>query len=237
MKRPLLSCFHASDRYVQSTCWTKTVLWNNVLQELSHFRALTVFCYSQWWSSWSTEVFSTDASLYGYWLAASDWSREEVAEAGRRNERSRYRLGAENAREHALAQIGFVVDHDIGKVREAGSEDKASIPLMAAERWEEDPGFEEIPPSLLVGSRWRTLSCGRWLCEDDIPHLQSRGINRAVSRAANCRPCCDCRVFNFERQSQCSSCLRSQSGTRVSFDHSNPSHVCLISGQKHQVLF
>ena len=65
---------------------------------------------------------------------------------------------------------------------------------MGAERWEEDPGFKEIPPSLLVGSRWRTLSCGRWLFEDDILHLESRGINWAVSRAANCRPCCGCRV-------------------------------------------
>ena len=171
------------------------MLWNSIVQELTHFRDLTVFCYSHWWPPWSTEVYSTDASLYGYGLAASDWSREEVAEAGRRNERSRYRLGAESAREHALAQIGFVVDHDIGKVREAGSEDKASIPLMGAERWEEDPGFEEIPPSLLVGSRWRTLSCGRWFFEDDILHLESRGIDQAVSRAANCRPSCDCRVL------------------------------------------
>ena len=44
VKRPLLSCFHASYRYVQSTYWTKTVLWNSVVQELTHFRA-----HSQWW--------------------------------------------------------------------------------------------------------------------------------------------------------------------------------------------
>ena len=194
-KRPLLGCFHASDRYVQSTYCTKTVLWNSVVQEFTHFRALTIFCFSQWWPPWSTDVFSTDSSLHGYGLAASDWSRDEVAEAGRRNERSTYRFGAESAREHALAQIGFVVDHDIGKVREAGFEDKAAIPLMGAERWEEDPGFEEIPPSLLVFSQRRTLSCGRWLFEDDILHLESRGTNWAVSRAANFRPCCDCRVF------------------------------------------
>ena len=34
---------------------------------------------------------------------------------------------------------------------------------------------------------------GRWLFEDDIHHLESRGVNRAVSRAAHCRPCCDWR--------------------------------------------
>ena len=142
VKRPLLSCSHASYRYVQSTYWTKTVLWNSVVQALTNFLLLTVV-----------------GAVVNRGVL-DRWSCEEVAEAGRRNERSRYRLGAESAREHALAQIGFVVDHDIGKVREAGSEDKASIPLMGAERWEEDPGFEEIPPSLLVGSRWRTLSCG-----------------------------------------------------------------------------
>ena len=47
VKRPLLSCFHASYRDVQSTYWTKIVLWNSVVQELTHFRALTIFCYSQ----------------------------------------------------------------------------------------------------------------------------------------------------------------------------------------------
>ena len=65
VKRPLLGCFHASYRYVQSTYRTKTVLWNSVVQELTHFRALTIFCYSQWWPPWSTVVFSTDASLLG----------------------------------------------------------------------------------------------------------------------------------------------------------------------------
>ena len=150
----------------------------------THFRALTIFCFSQWWPPWSTEVFSTDASLYGYGLAASDRSRDEVAEAGRRNERSRYRLGAESAREHALAQIGFVVDYDIGKVGEAGSEDKASIPLMGAERWEEDPGLEEIPPSLLVGSRRRALSCGRWLFEEGFKKEQhaTRQVQNVIAQ-------------------------------------------------------
>ena len=71
------------------------------------------------------------------------------------------------------------------------------IPLMGADRWEEDPAFEEIPLPLLEGSRWRTLSCGRWLFDVDILHLESRGVNRAVSRAANCRPCCDCRILFF----------------------------------------
>ena len=91
--------------------------------------------------------------------------------------------------------MGFVVDRASGKVREAALDDEDSIPLTGADRWEEDPAFEEIPLSPLDASRWRTLSCGRWLFEDDILHLESRGVNRAVSRAANCRPCCDCRFL------------------------------------------
>ena len=95
VKRPLLSCFHTSNKYVQSTYWSRTALWSTIADELTHFRALTIFCFSQWWPPWSTEMFSTDASLYGYGLAASDWTRDDVAEAGRRSERSRYRLSAE----------------------------------------------------------------------------------------------------------------------------------------------
>ena len=72
VKRPLVSCFHASYRYVQSTYWSRSELWSTVVDELTHFRALTIFCFSQWWPPWFTEVFSTDASLYGYGLAASD---------------------------------------------------------------------------------------------------------------------------------------------------------------------
>ena len=128
------------------------------------------------------------------------------------------------------------MDHDIGKVREAGSEDKTSVPLMGAERGEEDPGFEVIPPSLLVGSRWRTLSRGRWLFEDGILHLESRGINRAVSRAANCRPCCDCRVL----------ILNDNLSVVLAFARSRAREfrlitqirrMCASSRQKHQVLF
>ena len=108
----------------------ETVLWSTVVDELTHFSALTIFCFSQWWPPWCTEVFSTDVSLYGYGLAASDWTRGDVAEAGRRSERSRYGLGAGNAREHALGQMGFVVDRASGKVREAAPDDEVSIPLL-----------------------------------------------------------------------------------------------------------
>ena len=31
VKRPLLSCFHASCRYVQSTYWSKNALWSTVV--------------------------------------------------------------------------------------------------------------------------------------------------------------------------------------------------------------
>ena len=119
------------------------------MDELTHFRALTIFCFSQWWPPWSTEVFSTGASLYGYGLAASDWTRDDIVEDGRRSERSSYRLGAGNGREHALKRKGFVVDRVSGKVREAAPDDEVSIPLIGTNLWEEDPGFEEIPLPLL----------------------------------------------------------------------------------------
>ena len=47
-----------------------------------------------------------------------------------RSGRSRYRLGAGNARGHALGQMGFAVDRASRKVREAAPDDEVSIPLM-----------------------------------------------------------------------------------------------------------
>ena len=164
------------------------------MDDHTHFRALTIFLFLAMVAA-LIHMFSTDASLYGYGLAASDWTREDVAEAGRRSERSRYRLAAGVARGHTLGHMGFVVDRTSGKVREVALDDEVSILLREADRWEEDPAFEEILLSLHKGSRWRTLSCGRWLFEQDILTLESRGVSRAVSRTANCRPCCDCRVF------------------------------------------
>ena len=45
---------------------------------------------------------------------------------------------------------------------------------MGADRWEEDPAFEEIPLASSLRQSTADLSCGRWLFED-ILHLESRG--------------------------------------------------------------
>ena len=83
-------------------------LGHRVVDELTHFRALTIFCFSQWWPPWSTELSSTDASLYGYGLTASDSTHGDVAEAApvkrvvevsaRRGQCSRTRSGADGFR-------------------------------------------------------------------------------------------------------------------------------------------
>ena len=202
VKRPLLSCFHASYRYVQPTNRTKTAHRSTVVDELTHFRALTFFCFSQWWPPWSTDVFSTDASLQGYGLAASDWARSEVAEAGRRKEpRDR---GVGSMLENTL-RGRWVLSSIMSAIKfvKAAPDDKASIPLMGAdEMGRRTPGFEETPPSLLVGSRWRALGGGRHPSlgesRNQPDSLESRQLPTLLWLPS----------FNFERQSQRSACLR-----------------------------
>ena len=50
--------------------------------------------------------------------------------------------------------MGFVVDRASGKGREAAPDDEVSILLMGADRWEEDPAFEEVD-----GGRLAAVDC------------------------------------------------------------------------------
>ena len=82
VKRPLLSCFHASH-----THFSDDLLLLAMVAALAHR--------------------GVDAFLYGCGLAASEWTRGDVAEAGRRSERSRYRLGAGNVPRTRSGANGF----------------------------------------------------------------------------------------------------------------------------------
>ena len=70
----------------------------------------------------------------------------------------------------------------------AAPDDEVSIPSDGSgPRWEEDPGFGEIPLPLLEGSRVADSEAAvDSSSKHDILHLERRGVNRAVSRAANC---------------------------------------------------
>ena len=45
VKRPLLSCFHASYRYVQPTYWSTSELWSIAVNDHTHFIDLTIFLF------------------------------------------------------------------------------------------------------------------------------------------------------------------------------------------------
>ena len=90
------------------------------LEELQAFWGLMPLLSSDWWLPWSSGVHAFDASLYGYGVSYSEVDVQTVAEIGRVPEKSRFRLGSSNAREHAARTAGFGYDQARRRVVELG---------------------------------------------------------------------------------------------------------------------
>ena len=99
----------------------------------------------------------------------------EVAAVGRVSERSRNRLGAGTAREHAFVQAKF--DEDF-------SRDFAGMGLETSEtdRWAVDPDCAEVPSELLSGGKWHSVFHDRWSYSGPTLLLEARVLEKAVER-------------------------------------------------------
>ena len=106
--RDVLCVFHSCYRFIQRHYLQPAMIWAEVRYELRAFRGIMLFVASFWEWQWSNTVYAVDASLSGYGVVQSWWSLDKVREVGRVNERSRYRLGAETARRHALERGVFL---------------------------------------------------------------------------------------------------------------------------------
>jgi hypothetical protein len=100
--RDVLCVFHACYRFVQRHYSKASFIWAEVRNELRAFKGMMIFVASRWDLQWSDVVYSVDASLSGYGIVKSKWALSDVRQVGRVDERSRYKLGATNARSSAL---------------------------------------------------------------------------------------------------------------------------------------
>ena len=94
------------------------------MNELRAFRGLMILVFSDWWLPWSPTVLATDASEEGFAVAQSEWDLQAVRDCGRTLEKSRWRMGAAQSRDHAKLAGG--VDFETHAVVD---EERANSPM------------------------------------------------------------------------------------------------------------
>ncbi|CAK0860257.1 unnamed protein product, partial [Prorocentrum cordatum] len=195
LSRGTLSVFHAVYAFMRASNAEPRMLWLEARQELETFRGLLIFLESDWTLQWNDLVVATDSSLEAGAVSTTRWPRSLVAEAGRVQERARFREPAaveadgaaggapaarRGARKAALEAAGFWRDAD-GEWRLAeGAIDSDE----QAAAWEADPSFPEVPAAGLASSRWRTKQVQRWRFEEGILIQGARALVMGVRRIA-----------------------------------------------------
>ena len=170
-----LSCFSATYKFIHRHYHQRVPLWDSVRKELTAFKGLLPLLVSDWGLQWRREVLCSDASEEGYGGCVSYWPRGTVAHHGRHPERSRYRLGAGEARVHAAQSY---------KEMEEKSNLEETEGLLKEKSFETNADFEEIPEDLLDGRHWRIVRSGRWKYEEAIMMLEAQAAVGLLHRAA-----------------------------------------------------
>jgi len=180
--RLVLSVFHATYKFIEKNYDKVTPLWGSVRDELRAFAEVMVFFESDWTRGWNSLVTSSDASEKGYGVCTSHWHPSQVAAAGRRPERSRFRrTESHRARESALTAAGFFQDSATGRWL-AGEID--SEQYLTDVGWQCSPDFKEIDGQLLHKHLWTPKLWGTWKHEEHILVLEARALNKALDRVA-----------------------------------------------------
>jgi len=94
-----------------------------------------------------------------FWNFFVDLGSGDVAAVGRIREKTRWKLGAEKARQHAIQAAGFAMNAD-GKLARDPEGHAIRVPREIldsefAERWEVAPDFQEVPSHLLADNLWK----------------------------------------------------------------------------------
>ena len=183
--RLVLSVFHTSYKFIKKNYNTVSPLWNSVKDELRAFAGLMVFLESDWKRGWNTLVTSSDASEKGFGVCTSHWTSQQVSQAGRVPEKSRFRrTESHRARESALSAAGFRQEVSTGKWL-AGEID--SEEYLSEVGWECSPSFKEIDAQLLHRHLWTPKTWGTWKHSEYIVILEARALNKALDRIAHTR--------------------------------------------------
>ena len=131
---------------------------------------------------------ATYASEEGFAVAQSEWDVSAVKDCGRVLEKSRWRLGAAQARSHA--QLTGGVDFESHAIVD-------EMRALRLDRWEHVSDFPEVPPGRLAASSWKLVRYGRWRFSDGILRLEARALERGVSRFAQFKLGRDIRVLSL----------------------------------------
>ena len=153
MNRDLLSIYFATYSFIRKNYDVPSTLWESVRDELQCFKGLMPLAVASWTTPWSPVAYMVDASLTGYGIQSADLGSQIVGDIGRVKERSRWRLGAEQARARSLEAAGYALNED-GKLEK--DEDGALIKLdpdlleqIHRDRWAPSDQFPEIPAKCL----------------------------------------------------------------------------------------
>ena len=180
--RYLLSIFNTVYRFIRSNYEKPAVLWHTVREELSVFRGLMIYLHADWTRPWNNYVSASDASLSGFGIVSSIWSREDVAEVGRCQERGRFKkLGSHSARNVALTNAGFVRD-EVTREWRAGMLDADEF--LEISGWKLNPGFKDVPGHLLHRDEWAPRLWGKWKFKSGILELEARALVKSLKRIA-----------------------------------------------------
>ena len=138
-------------------------------RELRWFAALIPLLGRQLDAEWSSRVYVTDASFWGRGVCVGNREPEKVAEAGRINERWRFRRDVEA--EVALGHHLGGSEADVGTERFSIS----SPGVAGVEGSSAGGGYKPIEEEMHAGP-WRTVSAGRWQREETMPILEGRSL-------------------------------------------------------------
>ena len=107
--RLALSMFHIIYRYIRSSYYDISRLWDSVREELNCFLGVFIFMERCWRLPWVGQSFPRNASDTGWGIASGEWTQEACADVGRQGERKRFKLAhATQARAHAFAAYGLL---------------------------------------------------------------------------------------------------------------------------------
>ena len=137
VRRPLLSIVGKVYASVQAHFCVPAPLWLSVRRELRNAAYLLPLAFSDQRRPWSPTVWCDDAPPRGIAAMRSSWATRSVAEAGRLEERWRWKLAGgivAGPRELALADVS---NDDVGRER------------------------KNVPQKLLSLSLWHRVRCGR----------------------------------------------------------------------------
>ena len=182
-RREALSCMRSLYDFVTDCYWEPTRLWDSCREECYMIAGVLPLLYSDFSKGWNTTVHAIDSSLFGWGVTSCTRDVAEVAEAGRWNERWRYkRLPPEEwAPRRRVGLDDPDPFADASTALEAPTLPHSLIPRPSELDWQEREGFPN-PDSELPSWDWKVESFGKWRFHEHITQLEARALTTHLSR-------------------------------------------------------